>query len=145
MRSLRALGLPHDGESAHDWAYTGFQESSRRSRPNYPGRWPDVRPDGAIQGAMIMSVATIHEQCGGRVGAFVCGVGTGGTITGVGRFLKAHCPDVLVVLADPIGSRLAHLVDQTHPDYDAAYQLEGIGGSVMPSVCDPGVIDLAER
>ena len=53
--------------------------------------------------------------------------------------------DVLVVLADPIGSRLAHLVDQRHPDYDAAYQVEGIGGSVMPAVCDPGVIDGAER
>jgi cysteine synthase len=87
----------------------------------------------------------ILEQCGGRVGAFVCGVGTGGTISGVGRFLKAHCPDVLVVLADPIGSRLAHLVDQRHPDHDAGYQVEGIGGSVMPSVCDPGVIDSAER
>ena len=50
-----------------------------------------------------------------------------------------------MVLADPIGSRLAHLVDQTHPDHDAAYQVEGIGGSVMPAVCDPEVIDLAER
>jgi cysteine synthase len=38
----------------------------------------------------------ILEQCGGRVGAFVCGVGTGGTITGVGRFLKAHSPGVKI-------------------------------------------------
>jgi cysteine synthase len=68
-----------------------------------------------------------------------------GTISGVGRFLKAHCPDVLLVLADPIGSRLAHLVDQRHPDHDAGYQVEGIGGSVMPSECDPGVINSAER
>jgi cysteine synthase len=87
----------------------------------------------------------ILAQCGGGVGAFVCGVGTGGTITGVGRFLKAHCPGALVVLADPVGSRLAHLVDPAHPDLDAAYQVEGIGGSVMPAVCDPNVIDAAER
>jgi cysteine synthase len=87
----------------------------------------------------------ILEQCDGRVGAFVSGVGTGGTITGVGRFLKAHCPGVHIILADPIGSRLAHLVDPAHPDHDAAYLVEGIGGSVMPSVCDPGVIDAAER
>ena len=45
----------------------------------------------------------------------------------------------------PIGSRLAHLVDPTHPDRDPAYLVEGIGGSVMPSVCDPGVIDAVER
>jgi cysteine synthase len=87
----------------------------------------------------------ILEQCGGRVGAFVSGVGTGGTITGVGRFLKAHCPGVRIILADPIGSRLAHLVDPAHPDHDAGYQVEGIGGSVMPPVCEPGVIDAAER
>src|SRR5262245_37271979 len=43
----------------------------------------------------------ILEQCGDRIGAFVCGIGTGGTITGVGRFLKAHCPGVRIVLADP--------------------------------------------
>jgi cysteine synthase len=98
--------------------------------------------------------ARIHEtttgpevlaQCGGRVGAFVSGIGTGGTITGVGRFLRAHCPGVRIILADPVGSRLAHLVDPAQPDHDAAYQVEGIGGSVMPAVCDPQVIDGAER
>ena len=87
----------------------------------------------------------VLAQCGGRVGAFVCGVGTGGTITGVGRFLKAHCPGVRIVLADPVGSRLAHVVDPAHPDHDTAYQVEGIGGSVVPATCDLGVIDEAER
>jgi cysteine synthase len=87
----------------------------------------------------------ILEQCGGRVGAFVCGVGTGGTITGVGRFLKTRCSGARIVLADPVGSRLAHLVDPVHPDHDTAYQVEGIGGSVMPVACDAAVIDAAER
>lgn len=87
----------------------------------------------------------ILEQCGGRVGALVCGVGTGGTITGAGRFLKTHCPGIRVVLADPVGSRLAHMIDPAHPDLDSAYQVEGIGGSVMPAVCDSTVIDEAER
>src|SRR5262249_41436611 len=87
----------------------------------------------------------VLEQCGGRVGAFVCGVGTGGTITGVGRFLRARCPGARIVLADPVGSRLAHLVDPRHPDHDAAYQVEGVGGSVRPAVGDLSVIDAAER
>src|SRR5205823_11032711 len=69
----------------------------------------------------------VFDQCGGRVGAFVCGVGTGGTITGAGRYLKARLPEVKMVLADPVGSRLAHLVDPRHPDHDAGYQVEGIG------------------
>jgi cystathionine beta-synthase len=87
----------------------------------------------------------VLAQCGGRVGAFVCGVGTGGTITGVGRFLKAHCPNVRIVLADPVGSRLAHRIDPAQPDHDAAYQVEGIGGSVVPAACDLSVVDTAER
>jgi cysteine synthase len=45
----------------------------------------------------------VLAQCGGKVGAFVCGVGTGGTITGVGRYLRARCPGVKVVLADESG------------------------------------------
>jgi cysteine synthase len=87
----------------------------------------------------------ILRQCEGNVGAFVCGVGTGGTITGVGRFLKKRCPGARIVLADPVGSRLAHFVYSTHPDHDAAYQVEGIGGSVVPENCDLSVIDAAER
>src|SRR5262249_5470285 len=66
----------------------------------------------------------ILEQCSGRVGAFVCGVGTGGTITGVGRFLKPRLPGVKIVLADPVGSRLAHRVDPAWPDHDAPYKVE---------------------
>jgi cysteine synthase len=87
----------------------------------------------------------ILAQCGGHVGAFVSGIGTGGTITGVGRYLRAQCPEARIVLADPVGSRLAHMVDPVQPDYDAAYQVEGIGGSTMPAVCDPQVIDTAQR
>ncbi|HEY1375466.1 MAG TPA: cysteine synthase family protein [Gemmataceae bacterium] len=88
----------------------------------------------------------ILEQTGGRIGALVCGVGTGGTITGAGRFLKRQAPGVKVVLADPVGSRLAHLVDPAaHSDHDAAYAVEGIGGSVAPAVLDLSVIDAAER
>ncbi len=87
----------------------------------------------------------ILKQCDGRVGAFVCGVGTGGTITGVGRFLRSQCPQVRIVLADPVGSRLAHQVDSRHPDLDAAYQVEGIGGSEPPAALDVSVIDEAER
>lgn len=87
----------------------------------------------------------ILAQCNGLVGAFVCGVGTGGTITGVGRYLKQHCPSAHVKLADPVGSRLAHFIDAAHPDHDASYAVEGIGGSQLTAILDLGVIDAAER
>ena len=86
----------------------------------------------------------ILAQCNGRVGAFVCGVGTGGTITGVARYLAAHCPTARIVLADPVGSRLAHRVDPAQPDLDAGYLVEGIGGSAIPPVCDLSLVHAAE-
>src|ERR1700754_4165974 len=67
------------------------------------------------------------EQTGGRIGAFVAGAGTGGTISGVGRTLKAALPSVRIVLADPLGSALADWVETGVPGPDGSYVVEGIG------------------
>ena len=85
------------------------------------------------------------EQTGGRVGAFVAGAGTGGTLTGVGRCLKARLPGVRIVLADPVGSALADWVETGSLGPDGSYAVEGIGSSEPPSILDRGVIDAAER
>jgi cysteine synthase len=84
-------------------------------------------------------------QSGGRVGAFVAGAGTGGTITGVGRLLRRECPGARVVLADPLGSGLADWVETGIAGPDTGYLVEGIGASAAPAVMDRGVIDSAER
>jgi cysteine synthase len=87
----------------------------------------------------------ILEQTGGRIGAFVVGAGTGGTISGVGRRLKAALPSVCVVLADPIGSGLADWVETGRIGPDGSYAVEGIGGSEAPENLHRDVIDGAER
>jgi cystathionine beta-synthase len=76
----------------------------------------------------------IWEQTEGRLTGFVCGVGTGGTISGAGRYLKEQDPDVLVVGADPEGS--IYSGDTPRP-----YLVEGIGEDFMPSTFDPSVVD----
>jgi len=86
----------------------------------------------------------ILEQSGGRIGAFVAGAGTGGTITGVGRFLKSRISDVKVVLADPIGSSLAEWVRTGRPGPDGSYAVEGIGSGRPPEILDRSVIDAAQ-
>jgi cysteine synthase len=86
----------------------------------------------------------ILEQTGGRIGAFVAGAGTGGTITGVGRVLRRHAPRARVVLADPVGSGLARWVVEGVVGPDAAYAVEGIGTSKPPAILDRSVIDGAE-
>jgi cysteine synthase len=87
----------------------------------------------------------ILAQTHGRVGAFVAGAGTGGTISGVGRCLKAAVPGVRVVLADPIGSGLADWVETGRVGPDGSYAVEGIGGSEVPENLHRGVVDAAER
>jgi cystathionine beta-synthase len=76
----------------------------------------------------------IWEQADGRITAFVCGVGTGGTISGAGRYLKERNPDVLVVGADPEGSLYSG--DDPRP-----YLVEGIGEDFVPTTFDPSVVD----
>jgi cystathionine beta-synthase len=87
----------------------------------------------------------ILRQTRGRVGAFVAGAGTGGTITGVGRFLKARVAEVRIVLADPVGSGLAQWVETGVVGADAPFQVEGIGSNKPPTILDRTVIDSVER
>jgi cysteine synthase len=86
----------------------------------------------------------ILEQTGGKVGAFVAGSGTGGTITGVARCFRAKGVRARVVLADPIGSVLAEWVRTGSLGADGRYDVEGIGSSAPPPILDRSVIDDAE-
>jgi cysteine synthase len=81
------------------------------------------------------------------IGAFVAGAGTGGTITGVGRFLSEAEPRARIVLADPVGSALGDVVEHgaPRPGEGAPYLVEGIGASVPPDVFDRRVVHLVER
>jgi cystathionine beta-synthase len=79
----------------------------------------------------------IFEQTGGELDAIVISVGTGGTISGVGRYFKEHKPEVLIVGADPEGSvYTAQEERDVHP-----YLVEGIGKDTWPKTMDPSVVD----
>jgi cystathionine beta-synthase len=79
----------------------------------------------------------IWEQTGGELDALVISVGTGGTISGVGRFFKERKAEVLIVGADPEGSvYTAHDERDVHP-----YLVEGIGKDTWPKTMDPEVVD----
>jgi cystathionine beta-synthase len=79
----------------------------------------------------------IMEQTGGEIDALVISVGTGGTISGVGRYFKEHKPDVLIVGADPEGSVYTAREDNDiHP-----YFVEGIGKDTWPKTMNPEIVD----
>jgi cystathionine beta-synthase len=78
----------------------------------------------------------LWEQTGGTLTHVVIGVGTGGTITGVGRYLKERNPDIQVVGADPAGS-----IYTAGPEGPKQYLLEGVGEDFWPETFDPSVVD----
>jgi cystathionine beta-synthase len=76
----------------------------------------------------------LWRQTGGQVTHLVIGVGTGGTITGVARYLREQRPDIVVIGADPVGSIFSG--DEVHP-----YLVEGVGEDFWPATYDPSVVD----
>jgi cystathionine beta-synthase len=78
----------------------------------------------------------LWEQTDGQIDVLVAGVGTGGTITGIGRYLKERKPEVVVVGADPEGSVFSAPDEPARP-----YLVEGIGEDFWPETSDPSVVD----
>jgi cystathionine beta-synthase len=76
----------------------------------------------------------IWEQTGGSITHFVAGVGTGGTVSGISRFLKEKNPDVVVIGADPEGS--IYTSDHLH-----TYKVEGVGEDFWPGTFDRNSVD----
>ena len=76
----------------------------------------------------------IWEQTDGKIDVFVAAVGTGGTISGVGKYLKERNPSIVVVGADPEGSVFSG-------DTPRPYLVEGIGEDFWPATFDPAVVD----
>jgi cysteine synthase len=77
----------------------------------------------------------IWSDCDGEVGAFVAGVGTGGTITGVGRMLRERSPDSLIVAVEPASSPVLS------GGAPGPHKIQGIGAGFIPEVLDRSVID----
>ena len=77
----------------------------------------------------------IFSAMEGKVDALVCGIGTGGTISGTGRYLKEHCEKIHIVAAEPAGSPL--LSGGTA----GAHGLQGMGANFIPAVLDRTVYD----
>jgi cystathionine beta-synthase len=83
----------------------------------------------------------IWEDSEGRVTHFVAGMGTGGTITGIGRYLKEKNPNIKIVGADPVGSILYEFFHKGTKGKAETYKVEGIGEDFFPSALDFSVID----
>jgi len=97
------------------------------------------------EGHRLTTGEEIWAQTGGRVDAFTCSCGTGGTLAGVGMALKAHDPKVKIVLADPEGSGLYGWVKSGDLTVSGSSITEGIGQSRVPGNLAGAPIDDAVR
>jgi cystathionine beta-synthase len=122
----------------HDSPESYYSVSDRLAEEIPGGFKPDQYSNAANPEAHYETTGPeLWEQTGGEVDAVVISVGTGGSITGVGRYFKERKPDVLIVGADPEGSVFTQDADHpTHP-----YLVEGIGKDTWPSTLDRSVVD----
>ncbi len=85
----------------------------------------------------------IWAQMEHQLDAVVCGVGSGGTLTGLGRFFKRQAPHVEMILADPKGSTLAPYFNEGIMNEAGTWLVEGIGEDFIPDNCDLSVVNTA--
>jgi cystathionine beta-synthase len=83
----------------------------------------------------------IWEQCGEELDVFVAGMGTGGTVSGIGRYLKEKKPEIKIVGVDPVGSLYYDFVKTGRLTKPFAYKVEGIGEDFIPSTMNLDILD----
>ena len=83
----------------------------------------------------------LWRQTGGRIKAFIAGMGTGGTISGTGKYLKERNPDIKIVGVDPVGSLYTHYFESGELGEAHSYKVEGVGEDFLPTTMDFSVVD----
>ena len=147
IQHLRAMGADvrltrSDVPHGHPEYYTDMAERLAQQIPG--GFYVNQFANDANSEAHFRTTGPeIYEQMGGDIDAFVAGIGSGGTITGIARYLKSVGSDAKVVLADPVGSTLAGIVNDGVPGPEGSYTVEGIGQNFVPDTADMSLIDTA--
>ncbi|GAA0869328.1 pyridoxal-phosphate dependent enzyme [Brevundimonas basaltis] len=147
IQHLRAMGADvrltrSDVPHGHPDYYTDMAERLAQQIPG--GFYVNQFANDANSEAHFRTTGPeIWEQMDGRVDAFVAGIGSGGTITGIGRYLKSVGSDAKIILADPVGSTLAGIVNEGVPGPEGSYTVEGIGQNFVPDTAEMDLIDSA--
>ena len=146
---LKALGAEvvmtrSDVGKGHPQYYQDLAESITKQTPNafYVNQFNNPANPLAHE---TTTGPEIWDQTGHQLDAVVCGVGSGGTITGLTRFFARVAPDVEMVLADPLGSVLADYVETGRIGEAGSWAVEGIGEDFVPPIADLSKVKRAFR
>ncbi|PJK30610.1 pyridoxal-phosphate dependent enzyme [Minwuia thermotolerans] len=145
IQHLKALGVEvrltrSDVGKGHPEYYQDIAERLEREIPG--AFWVDQFSNPANPEAHYRGTGPeILEQMDGDVDAIFCGVGSGGTITGIGRFMKENSPKTEMIVADPEGSIVAEAANTGNISTEVgSWLIEGIGEDFIPPNCDLAVI-----
>jgi cystathionine beta-synthase len=146
---LKALGAevivcPTAVEPEDPRSYYSVAKKLAREIPNsyYPNQYENpMNPEAHY----LTTGPEIWNDTEGKITHFVCGMGTGGTISGVGRYLKEKNPNVKIIGADPIGSLYYEFFKTGKVGKAATYVVEGIGEDIFPSTMEFKYLDDIEQ
>lgn len=147
IQHLRAMGADvrltrSDVPHGHPEYYTDMAERLAQQIPG--GFYVNQFANDANSLAHFQTTGPeIWEQMGGDIDAFVAGIGSGGTITGIAQYLKSVGSQAQIILADPVGSTLAGIVNDGVPGPEGSYTVEGIGQNFVPDTARMELIDKA--
>jgi cysteine synthase A len=135
-RILRAYGADIVLTPAAD-GMTGAVERARGIRQKTSQAWSSAQFDNPAnpEAHVATTAEEILRQTGGEIAAFVAGVGTGGTITGVARVLRARLPDVRIVAVEPAASAVLN------GGAPGLHGIQGIGAGFVPNNFDRSLVD----
>ncbi len=132
---IKALGgrlvLTPDSESV-DGAVRRAKEIQKETGAFMPDQFSNPANPAAHYD---FTAAEIWRQMAGNIGAFVSGIGSGGTIQGIGRFLKEHNPEIKIIAVEP--KHVSALLGYE----PGLHQIQGIGDGFIPEVLDVNLID----
>lgn len=122
----------------------GAVEEAERVASETPGAWIAGQFDNPANPAVHYRTTgpEVHAAVADRtLGAFIAGVGTGGTITGAGRYLKEHRPDARTIAVEPAESPIITQTRAGEEITPGPHLIQGIGANFIPSVLDVEVLD----
>ena len=120
-----------------------YYETAKRIAKETPGSFyvNQYHNKSNIDAHFMTTGPEIYEDSDGKLDALVAGMGTGGTISGIGRYLKQRDPRIRVIGVDPVGSVYYSLFKTGKPSEPHVYKVEGIGEDMICEALDLSVVD----
>lgn len=141
IQHLRAMGAEviltrSDVEKGHPEYYQDVAAALAARTPNslYTNQFENLDNPEAHADTTAPEIFEQMDHVGG-VDAIVLGVGSGGTLSGIGKWIKKHRPQCKIILADPAGSMLWPLVNEGKKVKATSWLIEGMGEDFVPSIC----------